>query len=626
MQIKGKLPLAFVAFLGWLAIISSCANQGMPTGGPKDSIPPVIINTHPKLRALNYKDKDVNLTFNEYISSDDISSELVVSPPLEKRPSIRTKSKTLIIQFNEDLRDSTTYSLDFKNSIVDNNEGNPLKNVRFSFSTGPNYDSLRVAGRVMNAFNMEPTKDILVLLQRNLHDSAVFKVRPDYIAKTDEQGRFSINNIASGKYNLFAINDLNNDLKYNEGAEEFAFIDSVIVPYAKFHERKDTLVQGKDTLLIMGETHFFPDSLYLRYFTEDIFSQYLETSKRIAQNKCIFVFDESVKDTFNVRLIGNDAQNWNSFEYNDKVDSIVMWITDTTLMKQDSLEMELSYFLLDSIAQPYVHKDTLLMTFSEPKIKEKKRERKRRKKEKEEKTGVAQFAWKATIPSTMELNSNIKLTAPEPIASFDQSMIRLYMTGDTLKTPLKIAIQEDTSAYRSYIIPYKWEPETKYTFEIDSAAAFNIYGISSQALTQNFTSREEDYYGTILFDFSNVKSPMIVQLLKNSDKEEVVQQKCFSKDGTVEFTMLLPDKYRMKIIYDTNGNGKWDTGIFQDKIQPERVGYSNEVLKLRSNWTEKRKWDVTPVESLKKNIIDKDAEKKKKEKNSKEKKNSSIRF
>ena len=151
MKLKGKLPFFIVAMLAWVVIISSCANIGMPAGGPRDSVPPILLETSPEYRALNFDKKDVRFTFNEYLQTDKISEQLVISPPLEKRPSIKTKSKTLIIEFNEDLKDSVTYSLDFKNSIVDNNEQNPLKNLRFSFSTGPEYDSLRVAGRVINA-------------------------------------------------------------------------------------------------------------------------------------------------------------------------------------------------------------------------------------------------------------------------------------------------------------------------------------------------------------------------------------------------------------------------------------------------------------------------------------------
>jgi hypothetical protein len=610
MNFKGKIPFAIVAALTWVVIISSCANIGMPTGGPKDSIPPVLENTDPELRALNYDDKDVRFTFNEYISTDEIMETLVISPPLSKRPIIRTKSKTLIIQFNEDLKDSVTYSLDFKNSLVDNNEKNPIENFRFIFSTGPELDTLRVAGQVVNAFDLEPIEKCLVLLQSNLHDSAVYKVIPDYIARTDERGMFFMDNIASGEYRLFALNDLNNDMLYNEGAEEIAFVSDIIIPRVEFHESMDTIVEGLDSMLILGHTHFYPEPVYLRYFMEDIFEQFVETAERQARNKCLFIFNESVKDTFNLRLIDHEVQDWNILEYNQKVDSIVLWISDTILMQQDSLNMELSYIQLDSAGNPFVYKDTMLMAYSDPEVDQKKK-RKRGEEEEEGPKPVPQFNWENNISGTMELNASIKITSPEPVASFDSTMILLHLADDTLKTPLKYEFRKNKNAYRTYNISYDWEPQTKYTLNIDSAACYNIYGISSKAFTKSFEIREEDYYGSLAFEFSNVSGPMIVQLLKNNEDETVIRQKSFEKDGTVEFLLLPPEKYKVKVVYDKNGNGKWDSGSFQDKYQPERVSYINEVIKLRSNWSERHQWDVTPNPAFQKEIIDKELEEKK---------------
>lgn len=609
MRIKGKLPLFIVAVLAWTVIISSCANIGMPVGGPKDTIPPVLLSSDPLHRELNFDGDNVKLTFNEFLKTDQISEILVISPPLEKRASIKTKSKTLIIQFNEDLKDSVTYSLDFKNSIVDNNEQNPIENLRLSFSTGPDYDSLRIAGRVANGFNLEPIDKGLVLLQSNLHDSAVFRVRPDYIAKTDEEGLFMIDNIAEGRYHVFALNDLNNDMLYNEGAEEIAFLDSIIVPRAEFHSNPDTMVKGVDSMLVLGHTHFYPEPFYMRYFMEDIFDQYMESGERETRNKCLFLFNESVEDTFNVRLLGQEVDDWQLFEYNRNVDSIVMWITDTTLMKNDSLFMELSYYLLDSMGEQYVHNDTLLMRYTDKEVNT--RKRKRKEKEAEGPVPIPQFSWVADVSSTMELNGSIQITSPEPIDGFDQSMMRLFLAEDTLKTPLDISVTEHPTAYRTYIVSHNWNPQTGYIFEIDSAACTNIYGITSHSLTKSFKTREEDYYGSIAFDFTSVEMPMIVQLLKNNDDEDVLRQQTFSQNGTVTFEYLKPESYKVKVIYDKNGNGKWDAGSYQDRYQPERVAYVSEVLKLRSNWSTTHPWDLVPDPTFSKNIIDREAEEKK---------------
>jgi hypothetical protein len=608
MNIKGKIPLLIVAGLAWIVIISSCANIGMPTGGPRDSVPPALVGTDPVYKALNFDGKNVKLTFSEYISIDKISETLVISPPLEKRPIIKTKSKTLIIQFNEELKDSTTYSFDFKNSVVDNNEKNPIDNLRFSFSTGNIYDSLRVAGRVVNAFDLEPIEKGLVLLQSNLHDSAVFTVRPDYIARTDEEGLFMIDNIAGGTYQIFALNDLNGDLLYNEGAEEIAFIDTLVVPSVEFHEALDTLVKGVDSMLILGHSHFYPEPFYMRYFIEDIFEQFLESADRETRNKCLFLFNESVEDTFNVRLLNNDTENWSLFEYNQKADSIVLWITDTMVTREDSLFMEVSYFQLDMDNERYVQKDTLLMKFSDPKVDTKRK--KRKKDEEEEPEPIPQFDWNTNLSSTMELNKSITIVAPEPLEYFDSTQVLLYLSEDTLKTPLDFNFQKST-AYRTYTISYEWEPEQTYSLQIDSAASVNIYGITSKELDKSFKAREKDYYGSIKFQFTNLEMPMLVQMLKNDDEEQVLRQLEIDKNGSVLFEYLPPDKYKVKVIYDENNNGKWDEGSYQDNIQPERVAYVQEVIKLRSNWTESYNWDLTPDLSLTKDIRDLELEAKK---------------
>lgn len=608
MIIKGKIPLLIVAAFAWIVIVSSCASIGMPEGGPRDSVPPVLVGSDPSYRALNFDGKSVKLTFNEYLAIDKVSETLVVSPPLEKRPSIKTKSKSLIIQFNEDLKDSTTYSLDFKNSVVDNNEKNPLEDLRFSFSTGEVFDSLRVAGKIVNAFNLEPVEKGLVLLQSNLHDSAVYTVKPDYIARADENGIFMLDNIAEGSYHIFAINDLNGDLLYNEGAEEIAFEDTLVVPTVHFHEALDTVINGVDSMLVLGHSHFYPEPIYMRFFVEDIFEQYIESAERETRNKCLFLFNESVADTFTVKLLNTEAENWNLFEYNQEADSIVLWITDTTLAKQDSLYMELSYFQLDSADERYVQKDTFLMKYSSPKVEIKKKKKKKNEEEKPE--PIQQFNWNTNLSSTLELNQNISIVAPEPVQFFDSTQIMLYLSDDTLKTPLDFRF-EKSPAYRTYTILYDWEPEESYSLEIDSAACVNIYGITSSRLTKSFKVREADYYGSIKLEFTNAEMPMLVQILKNNDEEDVLRQQKFDQNGSVLFEYLKPDKYKVKVIYDQNNNGKWDVGSYQDKIQPERVAYVQEVIKLRSNWTESYSWDLTPDLRLTKNIRDLELEAKK---------------
>ncbi len=604
MKIKGKIPILIVAALAWIVIISSCANPGMPVGGAKDTIPPVLVRTDPGYKSVNFKGNNVKLTFNEYIAMEEISEALVISPPMIKKPIIRTKSKTLVIEFNEDLKDSTTYSLDFKNSIADNNEKNGLENFRFSFSTGNVFDSLRVTGRLMNAFNLEPVDKGLVLLHRNLHDSAVYSVRPDYIAKTDKEGVFMIDNIAPGKYHLLSLTDGNTNLLYDEGAEEMAFEDSLIIPSAKYVEEVDTIFTKTDTIVVYGHTDFFPLPVYLRQFTENIFDQYLKTSTRDTRYKCTFVFNESVKDSFQLNLIENNATNWYQIEYNENADSLIVWIADTTVARIDTLLMEVCYLQLDSLSKLYLQRDTVAMNFVD-KVDDRPKKKKKSEDEEEIPEPVVQFNWQTNISSSVvELNENIGITAAEPVSLFDSTKIVLYLAEDSLKKPLIFKFEKDTTEYRKYNILYQWEPETNYTLEIDSAASTNIFGVTSRKLTTKFSGRAEDYYGTVSLKFTCVEMPIIVQLVTNSANEKVVAEKMIEKNGSVLFDYLKPEKYIVKVIYDKNGNGKWDTGSYQDKVQPERVSYINEVIKVRSNWEKEYSWDLKPDLTFVKKIRD----------------------
>jgi hypothetical protein len=607
MRFTEKLPYIIVACFAWIVIISSCANQGMPTGGPRDTIPPVLVGTYPGYKSLNFRGNEVRLTFDEFIIPDQVSEKLVISPPLEKRPTILTKSRTLIVRFTESLRDSVTYSLDFKNSIVDNNERNPYENLRFSFSTGNKLDTLRVAGRVMNAFNLEPVENALVLLHRNLHDSAVFTIRPNYIARTDKDGMYLFDNIAEGKYNIFSLNDMNNNLRYNEGAEEIAFHDTLVVPSAVFHAEADTMATGADSLLVSGHIHFLPEPIYLRQFTEHIFEQFLKTSRRDSRHQFTLVFNESVRDTFGIRLIDDEIRDWYVAEPNLKFDSLTFWIADTTLAARERFMVELSYYQLDTADQLFLQKDTVQLQYTERE--DPRRRRRIRDDEEEGPPPVPQFNWITNLsPTGFDLNKDIVISAPQPIHALDSSDIKLYLADDTLKTQLPFRFAPDTMTWRTYRISYPWKQETTYTLEMDSAAAVNIYGITSRKLLSTFKTRPADYYGTINLALTGVEGQILVQLLENRASEGLIRQKVITEDQNVVFDYLPPERYRVKIVYDRNRNEKWDSGSYQDKYQPEQVSYINEVIRVRSNWDSNLSWNVEPDPTFTKNIRDREAE------------------
>ncbi len=614
-KLKSIVPVLFGISLFYLIFYTSCANIGSPSGGPKDSIPPMVVRTIPELRGTNFKGSDVRLTFDEYINSDEISEKLVVSPPMKKKPMIKMKGKTLIVEFSEDLRKESTYSLDFKDAVADNNEKNPIKDFRFSFSTGSKFDSLKVVGYVKNAINQEPVEKALVLLHRQKDYTAFIDSVPDYIGKTDKEGLFMIDNVAPGSYRLYALTDADNSLTYNSNAELIAFADSLIVPSAKYVARTDTVIKGADTLIVSGHVDYLPAPQYLMMFEEIKFDQYLDSYKRNQGNKCDFYFSESLSDSFKVNLLKpKPTKDWSYIESNLKRDSITVWLTDTVFSKSDSLKFELKYQVLDSLNQLVMKHDTIEMIYTAPKTPKVKRK-------KGELPPVPTINLSNNINSSAhDLYRSIQIEAPEPLSSFDTTKVRLYSFEDTVKTRIPIVVKRDTNSVRKYFIEHQWEPNTNYLFQVDSAAAYNIYGYPSNKVDQKFRTQKEDYYGKIILTISGLTGPAIVQLLGNDKDEKILQKIQVLGDGKIEFPYLKPEKYKIKIILDSNKNGKWDTGFLADGIQPEEVVYYPKIIKIRSNFEIEETWEIKYKAEYKKELIDEELEKEKARKKEQDKK------
>ncbi len=605
---KRILSISVLGYLAYLIFTTSCANIGMPTGGDKDTIPPVVVKTVPRMEARNYKGKSVQITFDEFIQSTDVSTKLVISPPIAKRPVVKTKSKTLIIEMGEELEPNTTYSLDFKNSIVDNNEKNPMESFRFSFSNGPQFDSLMVGGYVRLADNMEPVEDALVVLHSidSLHyfrDSI-----PNYIAKTDEEGFFQITNIASGLYRLYALQDADNSMTYNQPGEMIAFNDSLVLPAAPI--QPDSILSDSllvDSLNIKPSEFYDTEPYYLLMFQEDFFDQYLNDSKRDRANLIQLYFSESLSDSFSMNLIQPELENtdWALFEYTAKRDSLNLWIKDTTVSRLDTLVFQVNYLVPDSMKNLVLKTDTLQFTYEKPENKE----RKRKKKEDEnEEEPVPHFSFKGNGKEGFDIYRKLMLEVPEPLTDFDYEKVHLVQKVDTVLEDVDFRIEQDSVNILRYRVIYPWEFEQEYGLVIDSAAAHSISGYPSNELKQRIKIKDEGFYAKIILTVTNLRGPSVIQLLKNSDKEELVQQIAMEEDGVIEFPYLNPDKFKLRLFIDRNQNGKWDTGDIDTGLQPERVVYFPKILKLRSNFEIQESWNLPDDLKFEKDIFDEDKE------------------
>ncbi len=608
-NMKKIFPILFFAYLGYLVFTTSCANPGMPTGGAKDSIPPVVVRTIPDFNGRNFNGTEVSLTFDEFVISDQLREALVVSPPLAKRPMIRTKSKTLIIDLGDELKENQTYSLDFKDAIADNNEKNPLEDFRFSFSTGPDFDSLMIGGYVKDAKNLEPIEGAVVMLH-SLQEVEAFKDSiPDYIATTDKEGFYVISNIAHGTYRLYALRDADNTMTYNQALEQIAFHDSLVIPQDLTLPDYESELNSEDTVSIKEkrrdalETPFF-----LMLFEEDFFDQYLDDYKRERANLVRFYFSESVSDSFQIELLQPTpvVDDWSILEYNATSDSLMLWVTDTVLMSSDTLQMKLSYQVADSLQNLVMTSDTLDLVYTKPEV----TGRRRAKKENEDQPEpIPHIAFKHNLKSKgFDVYRDISLEAPEPLKSFDLAMVSLYQKVDTLEEARTFELWQDSLSARKYYIRYPWEFEEEYRLQVDSAAAYNYSGHPNNMLNQRFGIQEESYYAKIILNISGLVDYGIVQLLENTENEKVLQQLRIAEDSEIEFPFLKPDKYKIRLILDRNNNGVWDTGDLDEDIQPEQVMYFPKILKLRSNFEVREAW-VLPMIQYEKELIDEDKEK-----------------
>lgn len=590
-----------------MVLIYSCANMGMPKGGPKDKTPPVIVKSIPEFNQRNYKDNKVRITFDEFVIVDELTNKFIVSPPTTKRPIFRTKGKTLIVDLNEKLLPNTTYSLDFKDGIVDNNERNRYKNLRMAFSTGSELDTLRIVGFVRDAFTLEPARNCYILLYKGTSDTLIHKSRPDFVGKTNFQGFFAVTNLPAASYQIYAMSDIDNNLKYTSGVDSIAFLENRITPSATFEPKRDTVVTGADTLVVLGKTRFYPNPLNFSLFFEKGFDLSLDKYNRPNRQSIDLTFTGSTADTFNVELLNvHPKGKWNLIEKSRHSDTLRIWITDSLVYKRDTLALRLSYLQKDTLGRFFTKKDTVkLYLLEDQALKAERNKRKERRKiTSEEKSVILQNNTSGNFDSYRD----IRLESPEPIGSFDTTKVRLFVKRDTTYVKVSPKIRPDSTSFRRYLISYPWEFGTNYRLSVDSTAMHTIYGLYGKELKSDFKIQEEEHYGKIIYNIQNVKGPTIIQLLENSKEEHVLKSFRIDKDGNLTIPLLEPKKYLLKAIYDRNNNGVWDSGNLKEKIEPEEVCYYLSVIKIRSNFENMATWTLPDPSSFVKKIIDAEVE------------------
>lgn len=604
---KPDKPTNRMLWLPLLAVLAvvSCAKMGQPDGGWYDETPPVIVRTTPQDQGTNIKDKKISIYFNEYIKVDNPTEKVVISPPQIEQAEIVASGKKIAVELKDSLKPNTTYTVDFSDAITDNNEGNPLGNYTYTFSTGGHIDTMQVAGYVLNAQNLEPIKGILVGLYNNLSDSIFTKEPMLRVSRTDSRGKFIIKGVAPGDYRIYALQDADNNYVFNQKSEQLAFSHEIITPSFKPDVRQDTVWRDSlhiDSIMRVPYTHFLPDDIVLRAFTETQTDRYLIKTERTEPDRFTLYF--SYGDSLLPQITGLNFNADDAFiiEAAEKRDTVTYWLRDTMLVNQDTLRMEVKYMATDTLGVLRLQTDTMDILAKVPyekRLKQqqdeyeewKKKQEKAKKRGKEYETEMKPKALepKYNVASEPDPDQNITITMPAPLASADTSRIHLYSKHDTLWYKSPFVLRPKPGVHRTYELLGEWRPGIEYSLEIDTMAFTDIYGKTSAPKKQGFKVKTEDSYATILFDITGMAdTTVVVQLLNSSD---AVVKEAATDNGRVEFYYIKPDTYYARMFIDSNRNGIWDTGDYAADRQPETTYYYPDKIECKAKWDLTLTWN-----------------------------------
>lgn len=598
------------------AVMYSCANIGNPSGGPIDKTPPIFMRSNPTPNAVNVKDRKIEIFFDEIVTLKDPSTKIIVSPAQTEMPLMSALGRKVTVELVDSLLPNTTYTIDFSNSIQDNNEGNAIDNFAFAFSTGSVIDSMRMSGYVLDSRTLEPMQSVVVGLQSNLADSAFHKEKLQRVALTNDRGQFTIRNVSPGSYHIFALKDLDRDYKFGNPTEDIAFLDSIIVPSIGSREAADTVYNDLneiDTIMRATRPAYFPNDILLSMFNEDRKSQYLANNLRVDSTRISLTFAAASDTLPSLSIVGrNDVPDqWYTLERSQTNDTLTYWIRPPHLVSADTLMVATTYLRTDTASNLSWGTDTLKFTFQRQKAKKKKKN--------EETDSLEQIRFMELHPlanGTQEVYAPLLLQTGTPIERYSREAFHLQrkLQNDTTFYPAEIksiALRDSTLSRRDLMLKVDWEPGAAYTLAVDSLAMTDIYGLQTKPLKVDFNVRKMEEYGNIVFNIPAVRDSAIVELLDGTEK---IVLRAPVKSHRAELLNLLPGKYYARLFIDRNGNGKYDTGNYDMHLQPEETVYYPGAINLKKNWDVEQTWDIyaTPIDKQKPEAIKKNKPERKK--------------
>jgi hypothetical protein len=575
----------------------ACARIGTPSGGPRDEDPPLFVSSNPAPGSVNVTRTKMQLHFNEIVNVKDAFTNVVVSPVNPKStPRVSSLGKTVTVEFDS-LQEGVTYTVDFADAIQDNNESNVLQGFTYTFSTGETVDSMRIAGRVLAARNLEPQQSMLVGVTRNLEDSAFTKLPLLRVAKTNDKGEFVIRGLAPGDYRVFALSDRDNDYKYSNPEEDIAFYPLVVTPSSELVTVRDTVWDTETgevkEVVNRDRTRYLPNDILLRSFNSEKRNQYLAKYERLDSTRVFLKFNAKSDSLPKIRVLGaadGDDAPIGTLEASERLDSLVYWLRPEMVHK-DSLELAVNYRRTGDDGNMTAGTDSLKFYFH--RVAQKKKKGKERNVTAEDSLAAITFKWQIES-SSQEAYQPLNFNCPTPLAYLDTTKIHLeaYIDSAYRRAPIAPRImQRDSLSPRHFVMEYPWDYGAKYRLVVDSLAAMDIYGKTSMPFSGDITVKKADEYCSMTFRISGMEAgmPAFVELLNASD---AVVRAVTVDNGIAYFPFLAPGKYYARIIEDLNGNGIYDTGNYEEGVQPELCYYYPKVVNLKKNWDKDEAWSV----------------------------------
>ena len=665
-KIRPKLaPLALLSFAGLLG----CASIGSPGGGLYDETPPVLVRSEPAEAATSVNRQKITMRFNENIKLDNANEKMTISPPQVKAPTISSNAKTLTIELRDSLQANTTYTIDLGDAVQDNNEGNPLENLSLTFSTGDHIDTMKVMGTLLNAKDLEPVTGAFVGIYAvteegifpargkegdslqlaidsivALYPDSIFSLRPfERAGKTDSYGRFTISGVGPGKYRMYAVKDGNTNYMYDVNTEDIAFVDSLIIPSVGSHTASDTIWNRFDSLkvdsiFVHEVTDYYPNDLCLRMFNEGHVIRYLDDMKWKDSTQITLNFAANMPEPPVIMLLDEDDRGparldkdaWLICEPNPTNDTLVYWLRDSVVYHRDMLHLTVTYPFtqngIDIIRTDTMHLEKPEINVPEDQQQEEKDDKKKKKRRKKDLEEASQDTLPKTVfmsikllDSKIDVGKRPRFETSAPLDSLNTEALHLEQQKDTIWVPLEFELVQDSLRLRRYTLHAKphFSPGQNYRLICDSASMLDIYGHPLDSIAMAFSEKKSDEYAHLLVNVQGIEGEAFVQLLNEKD---IPMQQVSVKNGQARFPQAPVGKCYVRLVEDRNGNGIFDVGSIDGRIQPENVFYLPKMLEMRENWDYSETWNVRATE-LDKQKLDELKQNKPKEKKEKKSKN-----